>query len=194
MRQSPNMAKQTIEQALQAAASAHLRFAATDLKSAVMAAEWMRQAVLAEHKILAFGNGGSATDAQHFAAELVGRFMRERRPLGAIALSADSAVLTCLGNDYGYAHVFERQLRALARPGDICLAITTSGDSPNILAGLRAVREMGIRSIALTGRSGGEAGRLADLHINISEASTARIQEVQRTLLHALCEIVELAV
>lgn len=180
-----------IRRVLSDAAAAHQRFAATDLGPAGTAAQWMLEAVLRGNLVISFGNGGSATDAQHFAAELVGRFMRERRPLPAIALSADTAVLTCLGNDYGYEHVFDRQLRALGRTGDVCLAISTSGDSPNLTYALKASRDMGVRSVAITGRSGGEAGKLADLHINVNEQSTARIQEVQRTLLHAMCELIE---
>lgn len=180
-----------IRRVLNDAAAAHHRFAATDLGPASMATQWMLEAVLGGGMVIAFGNGGSATDAQHFAAELVGRFMRERRPLPAIALSADTAVLTCLGNDYGYEHVFDRQLRALGRAGDVCLAISTSGDSPNVINALKASKEIGLRSVAMTGRSGGEAGSVADLHINVKEQSTARIQEVQRTLLHAMCELIE---
>lgn len=162
-----------------------------DLSAARDAARRMTEVFRSGGKILAFGNGGSATDAQHFAAELVGRFMTERRPLPALALTSDSAVVTCLGNDYGYDTLFDRQIRALAVPGDLCLAITTSGASPNVLAGLRCARGAGLFSIAMTGRDGGAAGKLADLEVNVPEQSTARIQEVQRTLLHAFCEIIE---
>ena len=142
-------------------------------------------------KVLVFGNGGSATDAQHFAAELVGRFARERRGLAAIALTADSAVVTAVANDYAYEQVFSRQVEALGREGDVALGITTSGRSASVLAGLAAARAGGLTAIALTGQDGGAAGAAADIHVNVASASTARVQEVHRTLLHAMCELIE---
>jgi D-sedoheptulose 7-phosphate isomerase len=142
-------------------------------------------------KILVFGNGGSAADAQHVAAELVGRFMKERRALAAIALTTDTSVVTAVGNDYGFDRVFARQIEALARPGDLALAITTSGVSPNLVAALMTARAIGVTTAALTGRDGGSVGAMVDFHVNVPETSTARVQEVHRTLLHALCELVE---
>jgi D-sedoheptulose 7-phosphate isomerase len=142
-------------------------------------------------KILVFGNGGSAADAQHLAAELVGRFQRERAGFAALALTTDTSVLTALGNDYGFDSVFARQVAALARTGDLALAITTSGASPNLLAALEAARARGVTTAALTGRDGGAVGALVDVHVNVAETSTARIQEIHRTFLHALCEVVE---
>ncbi len=148
-------------------------------------------AIADRRRVMVFGNGGSASDAQHFAAEFVVRFQRERKAAPVIALTADTSILTAMGNDYAFDQVFARQIEALGNPGDIALAITTSGRSPNILAALRAGRANGLTTIALTGRDGGEAGTLADIHVNVADQSTARVQEVQRTMLHAICEIVE---
>ncbi len=142
-------------------------------------------------KVLAFGNGGSASDAQHFAAELVGRYLRERRALPAIALTVDTSVLTAVGNDYGFDHVFARQVEALGAAGDVAFAISTSGRSPNVVLALKAARARGLTTIALTGGDGGPVGREADIHINVPDRATPRVQEVHRTLLHVICELVE---
>ena len=141
--------------------------------------------------LLVFGNGGSAADAQHVAAELVGRFERPRRALAALALTTDTSVLTSIGNDDGYERVFVRQVEALGRPGDVALGITTSGLSPNVIMGLETARGRGLRTIALTGRDGGHAGRVAEIHLNVPAESTARVQEAHRTILHIICDIVE---
>ena len=150
-------------------------------------------ALRAGGKLLLFGNGGSAADAQHVAAELVGRFERERPALAAVALTTDTSVLTSIGNDYGSDRVFARQIEALGRPGDVALAISTSGGSANVLAALEVARAAGLQTIALTGRDGGSVGRSAAIHVNVPSASTARVQEVHRTLLHVICDIVERA-
>jgi len=141
--------------------------------------------------VLVFGNGGSAADAQHMAAELVGRLERERPAIAAVALSTDTSILTAVANDYGFDRVFARQIDALGRAGDVALAISTSGTSKNVLAGAAAARERGLTVIALTGRDGGQLARRADVHVNVPVADTARAQEVHRTLLHILCELVE---
>ncbi|MBI3265351.1 MAG: D-sedoheptulose 7-phosphate isomerase [Acidobacteria bacterium] len=164
---------------------------AANVDAVVQAAGALAEALTQGRKVLAFGNGGSAADAQHFAAELVGRFVRERPALAAIALSTDTSVLTSIGNDYGFDRIFARQIEALGVTGDVALAISTSGSSSNVLAACRLARERGLVVIALTGRDGGELGRLADIHLNVPHASTARVQEVHRTLLHAICELVE---
>jgi len=161
------------------------------LDETVRAAEVMRAVLDAGGKVLVFGNGGSATDAEHLAAELVGRFRKERPGLAAVALTADSAVLTSIGNDYGFDEVFARQVAALGRTGDVAVAITTSGASRNVNAGLVAARERGLATIGLTGRDGGETGSLVDVHVNVPGHDTARIQEVHRAVLHVLCELVE---
>jgi phosphoheptose isomerase len=144
-------------------------------------------------KLLIFGNGGSASDAQHVAAELVGRFERERGGLAAVALTADPGVLTSIGNDYGFARVFARQVEALGRPGDVAFGISTSGGSGNVVAALQAARAGGLKTVALTGRDGGPVGGIAEIHINVPSSSTARVQEVHRTLLHVICDLVERA-
>jgi phosphoheptose isomerase len=158
---------------------------------ALMAAKAMADALKAGGKLLVFGNGGSAADAQHLAAELVGRFQKERAALPAIALTVDTSVLTSVANDYSFRQVFARQIEALGRPGDVALGISTSGDSPNVKAALQAAKAQGLKTIALTGRDGGSVGRSADIHVNVPDQSTARVQEVHRTLLHVICEVIE---
>ncbi len=145
-------------------------------------------------KILACGNGGSAADAQHFAAELVGRFERERPELAAVALSTDSSILTAVGNDYGFEQVFARQVRALGQPGDVLLAISTSGSSPNVIEAVRAAQERDMLIVALTGKGGGKLGALlsdVDVHLCVPHERTARIQEVHLLMLHCLCDGVD---
>jgi D-sedoheptulose 7-phosphate isomerase len=173
-----------------AAAALHERMR-QDLGPTLQAAAAIRGALAAGGKVLFFGNGGSASDAQHAAAELVGRFQRERAAWPALALTTDTSVITAVANDYSFERVFARQIEALGQRGDVAFGITTSGDSPNVLAALRAARERGLRTIALTGRSGGAAGTAAEIHVNVPDASTARVQEVHRTLLHIICELVE---
>ncbi len=145
-------------------------------------------------KLLVCGNGGSAADAQHFTAELLGRFERERDGLPAIALHADTSTLTAVSNDYGYEQVFARQVRALGRPGDALLAISTSGNSQGILRAVEAAHETGLAVVALTGRDGGALARClrpADVEIRVPATVTARIQEVHILVLHCLCELID---
>ena len=142
-------------------------------------------------QVLAFGNGGSATDAQHLAGELVGRYLKDRRALAAVALTTDTGILTAVGNDFGFDAVFERQIEALGRKGDVAFGITTSGASKNVTRALVAAKKRGMTTIALTGRDGGETGRVADVHLNVPSTSTPRVQEVHRTILHVLCELIE---
>ncbi len=145
-------------------------------------------------KVLACGNGGSASDAQHFAAEFVGRFERERPELGAIALTTDSSILTAIANDYDFSQVFSRQVRALGQAGDILLALSTSGNSPNVLEAVQAAHDRDMSVVALTGRNGGKlAGRLreTDIHICVPHERTARIQEVHILALHCICDGVD---
>jgi len=137
------------------------------------------------------GNGGSAADAQHFAAELTGRFEKERRGYPAVALTTDTSALTSIGNDYGFEHIFARQLQALAAAGDLLVAITTSGNSPNIVLALELARQMGINSIGLLGRNGGACAALVDIALTVKAQRTARIQEAHVLILHLLCEGLE---
>ena len=158
---------------------------------AAEAAGAMIAALRSGGRVLACGNGGSAADAQHFAAELVGRFERERAALGAIALTTDTSIVTAVANDYDFSRVFARQVEALGRPGDVLLGISTSGGSANVLAAFAAGKAGGLTTVALTGRDGGAVGAAADIHVNVPAASTARVQEVHRTLLHAMCALIE---
>ena len=160
----------------------------------VEAAAAMTAALRAGGKVLLFGNGGSAADAQHVAAELVGRFQRERAALAAIALTTDTSVLTSIANDDAFDRVYARQIEALGRKGDVAFGISTSGASPNVVAALTAARSLGLQTIALTGRDGGAVGQAAEIHVNVPAENTARVQEVHRTLLHVMCDVVERAI
>jgi len=171
--------------------AAHRRFAGQGLEAVLAAATAISRAVTTGRKVLAFGNGGSASDAEHLVAELVGRFEGERQALAGVALTADSAVVTAIANDYGYEKVFTRQIEALGREGDVAFGISTSGRSPNVLAALTAAKALGMTTIALTGRDGGPIGAAADIHVNVAESSTPRVQEVHRTAIHAMCTLVE---
>ena len=143
------------------------------------------------NKVLLYGNGGSAADAQHIAAELVGRFMRERRSLPAIALTTDTSILTAIGNDYGFDQIFARQVRALGQKGDIAVAISTSGNSVNVLVATDVAREMGMITVGLTGRDGGKLESRVQYHLNVPHKLSARIQEVHMMIGHILCELVD---
>src|SRR4029079_9401867 len=160
-------------------------------KEIVEAAFLINQCLQAGGKLLFFGNGGSAADAQHLAAEFVGRFVRGRDGLAAIALTTDSSILTAVGNDYGFDQIFARQIQALARPGDVAVAISTSGNSPNILEGVRAARKANAKTIGLSGRDGGALAKEADLAITIASSNTARIQECHIGIGHLLCELTD---
>jgi len=143
------------------------------------------------HKILLFGNGGSATDAAHIAAEFVGRYKRERDPLPAIALATDIAAITCIANDYGFEELFARQIRAHGQKGDIAIAISTSGNSPNVLRGAEAARSCGLITIGWTGGTGGKLAGMVEYPFVVPSTVTARIQESHITLGHVLCELIE---
>ncbi len=160
-------------------------------KEIVEAAFLISQCLQAGGKLLFFGNGGSAADAQHLAAEFVGRFVRERDGLAAIALTTDSSILTAVGNDYGFDQIFARQIQALARPGDAAVAISTSGNSPNILEGVRAARKANAKTIGLSGRDGGALAKEVDLAITVASSNTARIQECHIGIGHLLCELTD---
>ena len=150
-------------------------------------------ALAADRRVLVFGNGGSAAEAQHFAAELSGRFARERRALPALALTTDSSVLTAVGNDYGFERVFGRQIEAFGRPGDVAVGISTSGRSPNVVDGLRTARARGLVTIAVTGPAAADLAAHADLVLAVAGPSTARVQEGHLTVLHVICDLVESA-
>lgn len=149
------------------------------------------ECVDAENKIVIFGNGGSAADAQHFAAELIGRFKIERKSLPAIALTTDTSIITAIGNDYGFDHVFERQCNGLVKKNDIVLAISTSGKSKNVIEGINASRKKGALVVGLLGNDGGAIKNLCDISLTVPSKSTPRIQEVHRLVMHILCELVD---
>jgi D-sedoheptulose 7-phosphate isomerase len=149
------------------------------------------QTFQAGHKVLAFGNGGSSCDAQHFVGEFVTRFMKDRRPLPAVALTADSSILTSCANDYSYEDVFSRQLEALGQKGDIAFGISTSGNSENVIRAIKAAKKKGLIAVGLTGKNGGNLGPLVDYHINVGIGKTPRIQETHIVVIHLLCEMVD---
>jgi len=143
------------------------------------------------NKIIIFGNGGSAADAQHMAAEFVGRFMKERKSFPAIALSTDSSIITAIGNDYGFEKIFSRQLESLLKKGDVILAISTSGKSENVINGIKTSKKLGSKIISLTGEKNFKMGKLSDVVLNVPSTTTPRIQEAHRTIIHIICELVE---
>ena len=180
-----------VEAMLRDAARLHERMAVEAGAGVIAAADAMLDAFGRGAKVLIFGNGGSAADAQHFACELVGRFLRNRRALPAIALTPDTTTLTAIANDYGFDQVFVRQLEALGRQGDVAVAISTSGASANVLAGLQYARSRGLKTVAFTGGGGGPVGAAADVHVNVPHDVTPRVQELHRTLIHAVCDVIE---
>lgn len=178
------------------AASAQLKVDAADVLAPAIAkaADTMTTCLFADGKILTCGNGGSASDAQHFAAEMIGRFERERPELPTIALSTDTSILTAVANDYSFEQVFAKQVRALGRKGDVLLAFSTSGNSANVVAAIDAAREREMHVIALTGKGGGRIGELmidGDVHICVPHDRTARIQEVHLLAIHCLCDAID---
>jgi D-sedoheptulose 7-phosphate isomerase len=154
--------------------------------------EAITSALKSGNKILLFGNGGSAADAQHLAAEFVNRFIIERPPLPAIALTTDTSIITSIGNDYDFSEIFSKQIRAIGQPGDIAWGISTSGNSANVLKGLEMAKKMGLITVAFTGKDGGDVAKIVDFSINVSSHSTARVQEAHITAGHAICELVDI--
>ncbi len=143
------------------------------------------------NKIVLFGNGGSAADAQHMAAEFIGRFMKERKSFPAIALSTDSSIITAVANDYSFEKIFSRQAESLVKKGDVIIAISTSGESKNILEGIKTSKKLGAKIISLTGENGMKMRSNSDVFLNVPSKITSRVQEVHRTIIHIICEIVE---
>lgn len=166
-------------------------FVNENLNRIVAVVEAITKALKMGHKILLFGNGGSAADAQHLAAEFVNRFVIERPPLPAIALTTDTSVLTSIGNDYDFADIFSKQIRAIGQKGDIAWGMSTSGASANVIKALEMAKKIGMVTIGLTGRDGGDVARIADHSLNVAATSTPRIQEVHITVGHVICEMVD---
>ncbi len=183
--------KDIVLNAFSESASVKQQFVSEHADRIVQIATLLATAFRDGHKVLLFGNGGSATDAAHIASEFVGRYKRARPPLPAIALTTDFAAITCIANDYGYDELFTRQIRAHGQKGDLAIAISTSGNSPNVLKGVAAARECGMTTIAWTGGTGGKLTALVDFSFVVPSTVTARIQESHITLGHVLCELVE---
>lgn len=176
--------------------SAHLKLECMDALAAPIAsaAQLMVDCLKGDGKILACGNGGSAADSQHFSSELLNRFEKERPGLACVALTTDSSTLTSIANDYAYEQIFSKQVRALGQKNDVLLAISTSGNSKNVIAAIEAAHECGMHVVALTGRNGGQIGELTsgkDVHICVPAQSTARIQEVHLLTIHCLCDAID---
>jgi D-sedoheptulose 7-phosphate isomerase len=189
-----NMLEQRIEQHFIDSADLKYHSAQQLSKPIAAAVQALLACVTGGNKVLACGNGGSAADCQHFAAEFVGRFERERPELAALALTTDSSILTAVGNDYDFDHIFSKQVRALGLPGDVLLAISTSGNSSNVLKAIEAAHEREMTVIAMTGKGGGLIGtqlKETDVHISVPHDRTARIQEVHLLTLHCLCDGVD---
>jgi D-sedoheptulose 7-phosphate isomerase len=172
----------------------HARLLEACLPAMTAATNALVSAYQAGHKALFFGNGGSAMDAQHLAGEFLGRYLRDRRPLPAVALADNTAAVTAIANDYGYEHVFSRQLEAIAVPGDVAIAISTSGNSKNVIEGVTSARKLGLFTIGMTGSSGGRLHGLVDALIAVPSDETPRIQECHILVGHALCDAVEHAI
>ncbi len=184
--------KSSIQNALEESNRVKRGFFEKNEESIVEVARKMGGVIKAGNRILICGNGGSASDSQHFAGEMVGRLMKERRALPAIALTTDTSVLTAVGNDYGYDQVFSRQVEGIGASGDLLFTISTSGNSPNILRAAESAKAMGITVVALTGKDGGKLGRMADVHLNAGLGVTSpRIQETHITAIHVLVDLLD---
>jgi D-sedoheptulose 7-phosphate isomerase len=166
-------------------------FVAENLEGIVSVIEAITLALKAGNKILLFGNGGSAADAQHLAAEFVNRFVIERPPLPAIALSTDTSVITSIANDYDFSEIFSKQIRAIGQTGDVAWGISTSGASPNIIKAIEAAKKIGMITVGMTGKDGGEIAKMVDYSLNVSSNSTPRVQEVHITVGHVICEMID---
>lgn len=169
-------------------------FARKNCEKIIEVVRLISESLKSGRKVMLFGNGGSAADAQHIAAEFVNRLQkskRDRPPLAALALTTDTSILTSISNDSDYSNIFSRQIRALGKKGDIAWGISTSGNSPNMIKAIKIAHDMGIKTLGLTGKGGGEMGTLVDYHLNVESNDIPRIQEVQITLSHIICELVE---
>ncbi len=173
-------------------AAVKLSFVKKNLKTIVSVVDLIVEAFHEGNKVMLFGNGGSAADAQHIAAEFVNRFMIERPPLPALALTTDTSVITSIGNDYNYDQIFLKQIKALGKEGDIAWGISTSGNSPNVLKALKEAKKMGLKTVGLTGKDGGKMAKMVDYHLNVDSDVTARVQETHITVSHVICQLVDI--
>jgi D-sedoheptulose 7-phosphate isomerase len=183
--------KEEMVQIFRESADLKLRFIRKNAEVLNQAVKILVNAFKTGNKVLLFGNGGSAADAQHIAAEFVNRFLIERPPLPAIALTTDTSILTSISNDYGYAESFAKQLKALGKEGDVAIGISTSGSAANVIKALKVAKELGLKTVGLTGMDGGELAKTVDLAIVVDSQVTARIQEVHITVGHVFCEMVD---
>ena len=183
--------KEEMAQAFRESADTKMRFIRQNAEALTLAVQMVVEAFKAGNKILLFGNGGSAADAQHIAAEFVNRFLIERPPLPAIALTTDTSILTSISNDYGYADSFAKQVKALGKEGDVAIGISTSGAAANVIKAIKAAKEMGLKTVGLAGRDGGELAKLVDIALVVDSQIVPRIQEVHITIGHVLCEMVD---
>ncbi|MBI4744963.1 MAG: D-sedoheptulose 7-phosphate isomerase [Deltaproteobacteria bacterium] len=183
--------EELIIKAFEESAEIKLSFVKKNLKTIISVVELIVDAFQEGNKVMLFGNGGSAADAQHIAAEFVNRFMIERPPLPALALTTDTSVITSIGNDYNYDQIFLKQIKALGKEGDIAWGISTSGNSPNVLKALKAASSMRIKTIGMTGKDGGKMAKMVDFHLNVESDTTARVQETHITLSHVICQLVD---
>jgi D-sedoheptulose 7-phosphate isomerase len=183
--------KEEIAQIFRESADLKLRFIRQNAEVLVQVVRMIVEAFKSGNKVLLFGNGGSAADAQHIAGEFINRFLIERPPLPAIALTTDTSVLTSISNDYGYADSFSKQVKALGKEGDVAIGISTSGSAANVIKAVKVAREMGIKTVGLSGRDGGELAKAVDLAIVVDAQVTPRIQEVHITIGHVICEMVD---
>lgn len=181
-----------IIKAFEESAALKLSFAEKNLKTIVAVVDLIVDAFHEGNKVMIFGNGGSAADAQHIAGEFINRFLIERPPLPALALSTDTSVITSIGNDYNFDQIFLKQIKALGKEGDIAWGISTSGNSPNVLKGLKAAKGIGMKTIGMTGKDGGKMGKMVDFHLNVESDMTPRVQETHITLAHVICELVDI--
>ena len=185
--------EQLITESLQHSIAAQKAFAREQIANIILLSQWMIGTIKEGNKLLIFGNGGSAADAQHMAAEFVNRFLIDRPPLAAMALTTDSSILTSIGNDFSFDDIFAKQIQALGKKGDLALGISTSGNSPNVLKAITIAREMGLKTAALTGGTGGKLIDLADLTLNVPVRETPYIQEAHLWVEHLLCRMVDQA-
>lgn len=183
--------EKTITEAFLESADVKNKFAKKNVAAIARLAKLIAKTLERGNKVLLFGNGGSAADAQHIAAEFVNRFQIERPPLPAIALTTDTSIITSIGNDYSFTEIFSKQLKALGKKGDIAIGISTSGNSPNVLKAIEVASSMEITTVGLTGKDGGKIAKEVDISLNVDSKSTARIQETHITLCHVLCDLVD---
>ena len=183
--------KEAIIQAFKESADVKVRFARQNAETLIQVVRTLVEAFKSGHKVLLFGNGGSAADAQHIAAEFVNRFMIERPPLPALSLTTDTSILTSISNDYGYADTFSKQMKALGRKGDVAVGISTSGTAANVIKAIQVAKDLGLKTVGLTGGNGGDLAKIVDLALVVDSPTVARIQEVHITIGHVLCEMVD---